>query len=63
MAKVPAVCETRVKPIVHGHTHTHTRATHACACEIAASVLKRSCPKLPGGAIDKEREQAGTGSN
>lgn len=34
-----------------------------CVLKTAVVVSKRLCPKLPGAAIDKEREQAGTGSN
>lgn len=54
MAKVPAASETRAKPI--NSTNTHAVAG-TCVLKIAAVVLKRLCPMLPGASIDKERER------
>jgi len=49
----------------HAHTHRHTYAGRSCTgvLKIAVVVSKRSCPELPGAAIDGEREHAGKGSN
>ena len=61
VAKVPAVPETRAKPL--NGTHLPKRVLLVCVPKVAAVVLKRSCPKLPGAAINKELELVSTAAN